>query len=504
MANRLRNTVIGQTPTIGFAAFLVFLLVLVNAWEMFVGPPSGIHFTRQTDSLSFVANYATGAPFIEPEVYSLNSIDGRAGAEFPILYWLTAQAWKLFGEHEWFLRLLTAAFSLAGLFALLRTVQRFVTDAFMAWSMAGLTVTSPILFYYIPNLLPDASALGCALLGWAAFLRFWMDEQPRAAYSTVFWFTLSGLLKITYFIHPIAALSSVLLVGWMEGKRPPQLLRSNTVLIVGLVLGGTAIAAWNLYAIHYNTLYKNYYFLVESRPIWKMTPEAIAQVWEYMTGYWYKHYYFGHFTRLLWLLLLASLVWMKHGNRRLQAMAWFSLVGGLAYFVLFFKQFRDHDYYFMVFIPIVGLNLINAFTTLHNRFGGTTFTVFTRVFVYLLLTVSVWQFDLVDRYRKVEMERRFDTTSAMYTSVRTALDREGIPREAKLLVVSDPTENASLYFLRRKGWTLPDAAEFTPELAEIYRVSGAQYLVCSPGVEAPSSIQNKIIHVNGVSVYALN
>lgn len=504
MNHKLSNRTFLAPSTLGFAAYLVLLLLLVNAWAMFVGPPSGIHFTRQTDSLSFVANYANGASFMAPEVYNLNSIEGRAGAEFPILYWLSAQAWKLVGEEEWILRLFTVVLCLSGLFALLRIAQRFVKDAFMAWAIAALTITSPILFYYLPNFLPDASALGCALLGWAAFFKYWMDEQPKAAYTAGFWFTLSGLLKVTYFVHPIAAVAALVSIGWMDGHGAVTMLRRHAALVVGLFIGAAAIAGWNLYAIDYNTVNKNYYFLVESRPIWKMDSAAISQVWEYMRGYWFKHYYFGHFTRLFGILLLLSLFWMRYGHRRIQAVAWFSLVGGLAYFVLFFKQFRDHDYYFLVFIPIVGLNLINAYTTLHNRFGGRVFTALTKVFVYILLTVSAWQFDLVDRYRKVEMERRFDTSSATYTAVRGALDREGIPREAKLVVVSDPTENGSLYFLRRKGWTVSDASAFTAELAEVYRVSGAQYLVCSPGVEAPSSIQNKIISVNGVNVYALN
>lgn len=488
----------------GFAVFIGFVLVLVNAWSMFVGPPSGIHFTRQTDSLSFVANFAAGAPFTEPEVYNLNSIEGRSGAEFPLLYWVSAQAWKLFGEQEWLLRLFTALLCMSGLFALLRITQRFVTDAFMAWAIAALTIASPILFYYLPNFLPDASALGCALLGWAAFFRYWMDERPRSAYVAVFWFTLSGLLKITYFIHPIAALSSLVLIGWMDGVRTGHLLKRHAVLIIGLALGAAATAGWNLYAIAYNTAYKNYYFLVESRPIWKMDRAAIAQVWEYMTEFWFKHYYFGHFTRLFWVLLLVSLVFMKHGARRLQAVAWFSALGGLAYAALFFKQFRDHDYYFMVFIPIVGLNLINAFVTLKNRFGSVVYGPIAKVFMYLFLTVGLWQLDLVDRYRKVEMERRFDDTSALYSSVREALDQAGISRDARMLVVADPTENGSLYFLRRKGWTVGDASAFTDELAEIYRVSGAEYLVCSPGIHPPSSIQKQLLSLNGVNVYVLN
>lgn len=504
MNRKLSNRKFLAPSTLGFTAFLGFLLVLVNAWAMFVGPPSGIHFTRQTDSLSFVANYANGAGFLAPEVYNLNSIEGRAGAEFPILYWLSAQAWKLFGEEEWILRLFTVVLCLSGLFALLRIAQRFVKDAFMAWAIAALTVTSPILFYYLPNVLPDASALGCALIGWAAFFRYWMDEHPKAAYTAVFWFTLSGLLKVTYFVHPIAAMAALVSVGWIDGHGTVTLLRRHATLMIGLCIGAAAIAGWSLYAIDYNAVNKNYYFLVESRPIWAMNADAIDEVFLSVTDYWAKHYYAFFFPYLFVGLLLCSVLFIRHGHRRIQAVAWFSLVGGLAYFVLFFKQFRDHDYYFLVFIPIVGLNLINAYTTLHNRFGGHTFTVLTKVFVYVVLTFSVWQFDLVDLYRKIGIERHFDSTSIVYTSVREALDREGIPREAKLLVVRDPTENGSLYFLRRKGWTVSDASAFTAELAEVYRISGAQYLVCSPGVDAPSSIQNKIISVNGVNVYALN
>lgn len=489
---------------LGFGAFLLFVFVLVSGWTMFLGPPSGIHFTRQTDSLSFVANYAAGASFTQPEVYSLNSVEGRAAAEFPILYWLTGQLWKLFGEHEWILRLLGALLTLGGFFALLRVALRFVNDAFLGWALTSLTAASPIVFYYLPNVLPDASALGCALLGWAAFVGYWMDGQQRSGYATIAWFGLSGLLKVTYFIFPLAALASLVVLGWKESGSPLGSIRQHLAFIAGIVLAALAVGGWNVYAIHYNSVYTNYYFLVESRPIWDMSAEAVNQVWAFVTEYWHKHYYIAYFFPFLGVLILLSLVWLRYGIARLQAIAWFSLLGGIAYLLLFFKQFRDHDYYFMVFIPVVGLNLINAAVTLRRRFGGMFFDLSTKLFLYLLLSASLWQLDLVDRYRKVEMERRFDNTSAVYTAVRGALDREGIPRDAKLLVVADPSENGSLYFLRRKGWTVADGSAFTAELAETYRLSGAQYLVCSPGFEPPASIQNIVLTANGVRVYALN
>ena len=84
-----------------FVCFLIALYVILDFQTILFLQPQGIHFIRQTDCLSFVANYVNnGMHFFTPQVFNLHSADGKAACEFPVLYYLTALCYHAFNQHE--------------------------------------------------------------------------------------------------------------------------------------------------------------------------------------------------------------------------------------------------------------------------------------------------------------------------------------------------------------------------------------------------------------------
>ncbi len=73
----------GKYKTHSFIGLLlIYYLFAGTFWQLFEFP-QGIHFIRQTDSLSFLSNYYHfAAGFFEPQVFNLSSTDGKAANEF--------------------------------------------------------------------------------------------------------------------------------------------------------------------------------------------------------------------------------------------------------------------------------------------------------------------------------------------------------------------------------------------------------------------------------------
>ena len=120
-------------PVILFCLLLGSLYFILYFHHILFLRPQGIHFIRQTDGLSFVSNYyKNGFHFFEPQVFNLQSTDGKAASEFPILYYLTALSYLLFGEHEFMLRLLTLSIVSFGFFFLFKLLILLLKDIFYA------------------------------------------------------------------------------------------------------------------------------------------------------------------------------------------------------------------------------------------------------------------------------------------------------------------------------------------------------------------------------------
>jgi hypothetical protein len=75
------------TRTVLFMVAVALLLLPFGYYATFSKLPSGLHFIRQADGLSFALNYAFhDTPFFTPENFNLFVEDGKAASEFPLIY----------------------------------------------------------------------------------------------------------------------------------------------------------------------------------------------------------------------------------------------------------------------------------------------------------------------------------------------------------------------------------------------------------------------------------
>lgn len=153
-----------------FWVLLIGAVLAYNFHQIGHFGPVSVHSWRQADSASFALRYyQDGMEFFSPKVHNMQGGQGEAVAEFPIMYYLAAALYHLFGPKPILLRLLNFALLALGLFALFRLLRRLLDSWAMALLLPMLILGVPVLIFYGYNFLPNSVGFGFTLLAAGAF-----------------------------------------------------------------------------------------------------------------------------------------------------------------------------------------------------------------------------------------------------------------------------------------------------------------------------------------------
>jgi hypothetical protein len=159
-----------------------------------------MHAWRQTQTQSNIVNFFEEDmnPF-NPRRNARGDGDGIYRMEFPLMQWMVASSYFIFGNHIVVTRIFMFLFGLVttlGLFVLLKILFRNSIPAVIgAW---GLTF-SPTFFYHTINPMPDNMALCCAVWGMVFFFRGLKKNGNGNWLVTGFLFSLAALIKLPLF-----------------------------------------------------------------------------------------------------------------------------------------------------------------------------------------------------------------------------------------------------------------------------------------------------------------
>jgi hypothetical protein len=450
MSTILQRAIKSIPPSIGFALCLVVLYWVTHQFAALMLGPQGIHFIRQSDSLSFASNYFLfDYGLFEPHVFNLTSTDGAAACEFPVLYYIAAIVYRFTGESYSVLRIIHLAIISCGFIAAFQFMHRRVKDFVVATSLTIILITSTVVMYYASNFLVDSAALGLALLGIERFDRFRTSEMTRHFVLSVLLFTLSCLLKITFAIWPLA------LFGALFSFQKPFLKRARLALLLPVV----SAVIWFSIATLYNQRSGDDYFLTSSIPIWQLNTGEAAQLLDAVTHYWIGSYY-PPITRWALLIALGLFAWniKRHDRFDLKFMA-IAFTGMVCYFLLMGRAFINHDYYFLPIVPWI-LLLLSCLSAPLLRLNN------KKIQRALILAPVVVCLAAVT-YTSQKLDRRYflsnDPFDDAALSMREEISQHGLPLPdlaQPVIVIGDPTRNGTLLFLKSKGMTYTDLEHF--------------------------------------------
>lgn len=150
---------------------------------------------RQSDVASIARNFLqNGFHFARPQIDWAGDQPGYVGTEFPLLPFIAALCYKVFGIHEWVTRIQAVVFfalSLSFFFLIVRQIFGPVAAlwALLFYSFAPLNIMASRCF------IPDVPSLSLALIGLYFFVRWTEDRTSSAFFISAAALSLSILIK---------------------------------------------------------------------------------------------------------------------------------------------------------------------------------------------------------------------------------------------------------------------------------------------------------------------
>jgi 4-amino-4-deoxy-L-arabinose transferase-like glycosyltransferase len=189
---------------------LLISIVAVAARLILIDQPFVDHWSwRQSDVAAIARNYFQGGfQFARPQIDWAGDQPGYVGTEFPILPFIAALLYQLFGVHEWIGRIQAVvlfAISLPFFFLLVRNLAGEIAAlwALLFYSFAPLGVMASRCF------MPDVPSLALSIIALYFFAR-WIEDQRSAStfIASALCLSLSILIKATSVLiaAPLASL----------------------------------------------------------------------------------------------------------------------------------------------------------------------------------------------------------------------------------------------------------------------------------------------------------
>lgn len=460
-----------------FGLLSVFLFFFFGYHTVFFDGPQGIHFIRQSDTLSFISQYYNqGLNPFEPQLFNLSSIDGKTVSEFPVFYYLIALLYELVGIQPHFLKIFHLTVFLTGVYCIFRICLLKLNDVIYSALITLFLFTSAVINYYAFNYLPDISALGFVLIGWYFALKYSHTLRRKTLFYSLLFFTLAALIKVTYLISLIAILLFVAILLFKNKNQTTNEKKAcKNALIAGSV-GVFVVFIWNLIMINYTIRHESSAFIYYPLPIWELNSEEIGSVWLHMSDYWYTSYLAHSSHHLLFVLIFFQFIFLRKASAPLMGLMVIMLLGTATYFLLFYSQFKDHDYYVLNFVPLIVLFLLNGVDLLKKLFQNKYVHYFIQLIIAVVVVIGV-------NYSRIKLERRFDTSQDIQSATgllieqnKRKIDALKIDSSAKFIVAPDLSPNGGLFYLNRMGWTIQDTSEIRKKVLLDYIHLGAQYL----------------------------
>ena len=440
-----------------FTVFFVILSFLFDYHHTTFYKPQSTHAWRQSDCASFALNYYQYNRSINhPRLHNRTQADGYMVGEFPILYYISGQLYRIFGVHDFIPRFLCLLIFFCGLMALFKMTYDITSSMFFAYVIPLLFFSAPVLTYYGNNFLTDTPAFAFILMGWSSFMTYAKEEKLKALYIAGLCFGMAGLLKVTLLMS-VVALGGLFLMevfGWATFKKEDKLFKhpwhvagmfASVVLIVG---------AWYAFSIFYNQKGGSNYFLNATAAPWQIDRMDWFVYTIYRIFYvWAGYYFFSLVHYLVMFLTFFVLLGKRYVGNFLYGMTLLTFIGSFSILQLWYYQFRDHDYYIIPGYIFVVFLLLSAIVLLKEHYTHIYASkIFKGVIVaFLIMNVIHAKSTIHDRYNGF---LQYKLNAALYEdNVEEYLENLNIDKQDLVISVPDKSPCTSLYLLNRPGFT---------------------------------------------------
>lgn len=454
--------------------FLVVLFAVFFFLQLFEGSfqfPQGIHVWRQSDGWAQIMNYYNNDLNVLDWGLSYNQFDNgaRGVGEFPIHYILQAALMKITGVSFWVPQYYSAVLSLLGVFCFYKATAKILKNSWMGMISALLFFYSPLFIAYAFRMMPDAYAMATFNFGFY-FLVDHYYRQKRSSYVWgIFFMCLTAIVKV-FFIVPFIALWLVMIVVYLLRKEHPYKVKH---LIWG-VLPLATFFIWMVVAQKYNDAHHSYLFLNHFIPYWETDEATRTLIFERIREVWVYQLFNTHMLKIYGLLSILGMVFLIRTRNYLWVVFQGIFTIGLGlYFMLFFKQFYDHDYYLLPFLFFILGWLISFFYGAKKIIGTSFYPTIAFCFVVLIAALN---FNSI----RAQMQWRYESwRNESLGYYHLFQNREAVKDYVDgemTFIYPDPTPNYGLSMINAPGWSAYQINSFKMDLPQMVE-KGLKYVV---------------------------
>jgi hypothetical protein len=422
------------------------------------------HGWRQADMAMIASNfYQNGFDILHPQIDWAGDMPGYIGTEFPLVPFLTALLYLIFGEQLFLGRLVSIIFFAVSIPLFYLLVCRCFEYKTAAWALF-FYVVSPLSIFYTRNLMPE-SAMLCFSVGALYFFSSWIDDNRSINYLLALLFTtLALLVKIPMALIgvPIAYLA-IAKHGWSSFRQKD--------LWVFAFASITPSVLWYHHAFSLAANNYPFHMFGEGLWIWDGGHQALLRIRVYLKILAQTVAFL--LTPIGFLMAIAGAFASRGGGERSRLFEWWA-VGLFLYLIVGLKGHHGHEYYQLAIGPVAaafaGLSAIHI-----SRRIAQTKSAYRRIYrigfvsaLIALIFVPALGLVTIKYYSQPEM--------TLYQAGKTL--RGKIPDDS-LIAAWDGNNPIIIYASKHKGWHFrqsPELRQSIEQLEELRR-NGAEYFV---------------------------
>jgi 4-amino-4-deoxy-L-arabinose transferase-like glycosyltransferase len=450
----------------------------------------GVHVWRQTQTQINVENFAfSDFNILHPKSYSLHQPGFLSLYEFPLMQWIFACFYKLFGDHVIISRVLSFLIGLLSIGGIYRLLKTLFTNSYSVIAGTWAFCFSPVFYYYMVNPLPDNFALCTGIWSLACFFDFLRGEKKKTMVLSFFFLAIATLTKLPFVLYGIPWFIYFLL--HLKKK-----IRFTLFYAACLLLFMLPAAVWYIRVI----------------PTWVTNGvvtgiagskhAGVADLLEILAGNAFSTLpeLLLNYGSCVFFIVAFVQVFRKKLYRTEKGMylAWLG-VGLIAYFVFEMNMIGTvHDYYLFPFLPV--LFILVAY--------GSEYLVSSRKKNLRLLNLIALAILPLTAFLRINdrwnLEHPgFNKDLLVYKQEL----RKAVPDTALCISGNDPSAHIWPYYLHKKCWSFTDD-RIDESMFNYYYSQGAQYLISdSRKVESlpfvKARIAGLVMERNSIRVYEL-
>lgn len=443
---------------------LIVCLGIIYQYKYFNEFPSHIHAWAQSDRYALSKGFLdNGLDFFKPQMniynhqfpgkWSVPSETTITAVDFPIHDYVPALLMKVSGNSSpWIFRLYILLYSFIGLFYLYKLVKSLTRSSLSSIFIVIFAATSPVFVYYEGGFLTTIPSLANAMIGIYFYHSYLNKESKKNFRISIILLTFATLSRTTFAIPLIAVLATEF-IRFLR-KETDAISKIFPVVISFSII--ISYLAYNSYLReNYGSNFLNHILPPENFSQFKEILKTVYDRWvfQYFTAF---HYLF--FIGIIFLFVANKIkkgINFKDANLNLPMFSIIYFIGTCLFSLLMFRQFSDHDYYFLdtFFLPFI-LFFIIIFNSVSKKLNIQNSKIALLIIVIASIIFIVQPIKTQQERRKSEEWDRTEAIIRDYSKSSDFLDSLNISGSAKILVLDAVIPNMPFVLMDRKGYSL--------------------------------------------------